>query len=41
MSCGGRTMEEATEEAEDEEDEEPGVSKQKQKPHTKMWGISE
>ena len=23
-----------------EEEEEPGVSEQKQKPHTKMWGIS-
>ena len=38
MSCwGGGTSQEATEEAEDEE-KEPGVSEQKQKPHTKMWG---
>ena len=33
---GVRSTEEATEEA--DEEEEPGVSEQKQKPHTKMWG---
>ena len=27
------------EEATEEEDEEPGVSNQKQEPHTKMWEI--
>ena len=35
---GVRSTEEATEEADEEE---PGVSEQKQKPHTKMWGKKE
>ena len=45
MSCGSEVVGGAggggateEEEEEEEKEKEPGVSEQKQKPHTKMWG---
>ena len=38
MSCGSEVVEVKLEL--EEKEEEPGVSEQKQKPHTKMWGTT-